>query len=177
MQRSPNPDEARYRIRQASHNDLLAVAEMRLQSWRETYEPLVDPEIIEAQRLGIPRTAQFWRCLLDQGHYLWLVLADDDRIVGAAGAEAAGDADAPASLELVMIYLLREAQGTGIADRLLQVAIGDAPAYLWVLDANARAQAFYRRHGFEADGVSQPLPGGWRGRREIRMVRRPEADD
>ena len=166
-----------YRIRQASHADLPAVAEMRVEAWRQTYGPLVEPSIIERQRLGVARTAQFWACLLDLGHYLWVVVSADDRIVGVAAAEPARDAGSPASLELTMIYLLREAQGSGIADRLLRMAIGDAPAYLWVLDGNHRAQAFYRRHGFVPDGGSQPLPDGWRGRCEIRMVRRPEADD
>lgn len=164
-----------YRIRQASHADLRALAEMTVEAWRQTYGAVVDPSVIERQRVGVRRTVQFWEGLLDHGHYLWLVLSPDDRIVGVAGAEPARDAGSPASLELTMIYLLQEAQGSGIADRLLQIAIGDAPAYLWVLDDNPRAQAFYRRHGFVPDGASQPLPDGWRGRCEIRMVRRPEA--
>ncbi|HET9126672.1 MAG TPA: GNAT family N-acetyltransferase [Propionibacteriaceae bacterium] len=168
---------AGYRIRQASHADLTALADMKVEAWRQTYGAIVDPSIIERQRLGVRRTVQFWERLLDSGHYLWLVVSADDRIVGVAGAEPARDAGSPASLELTMIYLLQEAQGSGIADRLLQIAIGDAPAYLWVLDDNPRAQAFYRRHGFVPDGTSQPLPDGWRGRCEIRMVRRPEAEE
>ncbi|MDX5460823.1 MULTISPECIES: GNAT family N-acetyltransferase [Micromonospora] len=38
---------------------------------------------------------------------------------------------------------------------------------LWVADPNPRAQAFYRRHGFVADGTIQVQDGV----REIRMVR------
>ena len=38
---------------------------------------------------------------------------------------------------------------------------------LWVADPNPRAQAFYRKHGFVADGAAQ-AEGGMR---EIRMVR------
>jgi hypothetical protein len=38
---------------------------------------------------------------------------------------------------------------------------------LWVADPNPRAQAFYRKHGFVADGTAQ-VDGGVR---EIRMVR------
>jgi predicted GNAT family N-acyltransferase len=38
---------------------------------------------------------------------------------------------------------------------------------LWVADPNPRAQAFYRKHGFVADGAAQ-VEGGVR---EIRMVR------
>ena len=38
---------------------------------------------------------------------------------------------------------------------------------LWVADPNPRAQAFYRKHGFVADGTAQ-FEGAVR---EIRMVR------
>ncbi len=38
---------------------------------------------------------------------------------------------------------------------------------LWVADPNPRAQAFYRKHGFVADGTVQVEDGV----REIRMVR------
>jgi predicted GNAT family N-acyltransferase len=38
---------------------------------------------------------------------------------------------------------------------------------LWVADPNPRAQAFYRKHGFVADGATQVEDGV----REIRMVR------
>jgi hypothetical protein len=40
-------------------------------------------------------------------------------------------------------------------------------AVLWVADPNPRAQAFYLKHGFVADGTAQ-VQGGVR---EIRMVR------
>ena len=42
-----------------------------------------------------------------------------------------------------------------------------ASAALWVADPNPRAQAFYRKHGFVADGTVQVDDGV----REIRMVR------
>ncbi len=51
----------------------------------------------------------------------------------------------------------------------MEQAIGDRAAYLWVLDGNARATAFYRRHGFADDGGRKPEPGT--GLTEIRMTR------
>lgn len=38
---------------------------------------------------------------------------------------------------------------------LLDAAIGDAGAFLWVAADNPRAHAFYRRNGFAADGEAQ----------------------
>ena len=50
--------------------------------------------------------------------------------------------------------------------------IGDRPAYLWVLEGNDRAAAFYRRHGFTDEGGRKPEPDT--GVVEIRMARGPQ---
>jgi len=88
--------------------------------------------------------------------------------VALAVASASDDREAPTPLELVQLYLLDVAKGSGLADALLGTAIGDAPAFLWTLSGNERAIAFYRRHGFELDGgVRHEVPGA----SEVRLVR------
>ena len=58
--------------------------------------------------------------------------------------------------------------GTGAGRALLEAVVDpEVSVALWVADPNPRAQAFYRQHGFVADGESQ-VEGGVR---EIRMVR------
>ncbi len=58
--------------------------------------------------------------------------------------------------------------GTGAGPALLEAVVDpEEPVALWVADPNPRAQAFYRKHGFVADGPAQ-IEGGVR---EIRMVR------
>lgn len=47
---------------------------------------------------------------------------------------------------------------------------GDAPAYLWTVEQDPRAQAFYRRNGFVADGARRTTPE-WEDLAEVRMVR------
>ena len=92
--------------------------------------------------------------------------------LGIAGFSIAGPPridDPPAAWELYAINLLPRAQGTGLADELLDRSLGDRAAYLWVIGGNARAQAFYRKHGFADDGgrtIDEPS-----GAPEIRMVR------
>ena len=44
--------------------------------------------------------------------------------------------------------------------RLLEKAIGSSAAYLWVLDGNQRATAFYKRQGFRFDGETKAEPVG-----------------
>ncbi|WP_253182714.1 GNAT family N-acetyltransferase [Arthrobacter sp. SW1] len=100
-------------------------------------------------------------------------LAFDDAgvLVGMALAAASNDDDAPCGLELQLIYALRRVHGTGVGQALLDAVIGKEAAYLWVLEDNPRAQAFYRRNGFVPDGKREILPEEWERLPEIRMVR------
>lgn len=67
-----------------------------------------------------------------------------------------------------MLYVLAEHHGSGAGAGLLDAVVpAGVPAYLWVADPNPRAQAFYRKHGFVPDGVTQVDDGV----PEIRMVR------
>lgn len=59
-------------------------------------------------------------------------------------------------MELYAVYVRASQYGTGLGHRLLEAAIGDAPAYLWVFEANVRARGFYARQGFEPDGARNP---------------------
>lgn len=61
--------------------------------------------------------------------------------------------------ELSKIYVLPHAQGSGIAGLLMAGAVAaardldpDAPVWLGTNSENRRAQAFYRKHGFEVVG-------------------------
>jgi len=146
-----------WRVRQAGHADLGAAARMKAQSWTESYSSLLPPDVIASRTNAeaVARTAAAYLADADAGAYFWVVVGDEGEVVGVAHACPARDDDAPQPLELAMIYLLDVAKGSGIADRLLETAIGDAPAYLWVLAGNERAQAFYRRHGFAPDGTTK----------------------
>jgi len=48
--------------------------------------------------------------------------------------------------------VVASAHGSGAGQALLHAAVGDSPAYLWAADDNPRAEAFYRRNGFDPDG-------------------------
>ena len=165
-------EPGRFRIKQAAPEHLPVAAGMKARAWRESYP--FDEQVFADQDQAVAQAALVWDQASREGGYFWVVVDTDDAsaIVGVAHARVSDEADAPVPLELAMIYLLDVAKGSGIADRLMEFAIGDGPAYLWVLEDNPRGTKFYRRHGFEADGASRPLSGPLSGHREIRMVRR-----
>ena len=150
-----------WRIRQAGYPDLEAAARAKAQSWVESFTDLLPEDVLRRQldEGRISRTVETWADALETGGSIWLVTGDAGEVVGVAHAGVGRDEDAPRPLELVVIYLRVVAQGSGVADALLQMAIGDAPAYLWVLEGNRRAQSFYRRHGFAPDGTRQLVEG------------------
>ena len=61
----------------------------------------------------------------------------------------------PARRELEGIYLRKTAYGSGAGQLLLDAVVADAPAYLWMLDDNPRAEAFYRKNSFARDGAGR----------------------
>jgi GNAT superfamily N-acetyltransferase len=95
-------------------------------------------------------------------------------LVGFAGsipaASGTPDGSSDAQAELWGIYLLRAHHGSGLGQQLLDATIGTEPAALWVAEANPRAQAFYRRNGFEFTGAAEPIED-WEGIIEVRMAR------
>ncbi len=94
-------------------------------------------------------------------------------IIGLATAGATRDEDAPTDWELYSINVIAEQQGSGVADDLLRVTVGDNATTVWVLTENARAQGFYSRHGFRIEGAT--TVDEVTGASEIRMVRRSAA--
>ena len=63
---------------------------------------------------------------------------------GFALAEATGPGELR-PLRLAALYVLEEWHGQGLGRALLEHALGDAPAYLWVAEHNERAQRFAAR--------------------------------
>ena len=154
-------------IRSATVDDTSAVAEFQTITWNEVYDGIVSADYNDRTTVDI-RAAR-WHERIAGGRSV-LVAERDGRIMAVTSWGQRRDDRGGADLELMSIYLAPEARGTGLADRLVQQSLGDADAVLWVFEGNARAIAFYRRHGFEPDGeaeldIDTGVP-------EIRMARR-----
>ena len=151
-------------VRRAGESDAAAVADCHTLCWREAYAGLVPDGYLCSETVERRRLAR-WRDRLTGSRDVWLAEADGE-VVGVASS-APGD-DPP--VKLTSLYLRAAHHGTGLADRLLDAAIGSGPASLWVFTDNQRARRFYSRHGFVPDGTEKIDPDT--GVPEMRMVRR-----
>lgn len=173
-------------VRRADPGDAAALTDLHLDVWDEAYGGLVDPAVLAARRATRAARVQRWRQTIESGNSTVYVaepadpgdsVADGDPAAGGAAGRLLGFAhcgprrDADASLprrELMALYVRAEVYGVGLGYALLRTAIGDSPAYAWVLDGNERAIRFYQRQGFAFDGSTKHETFGV----ERRMVRR-----
>jgi ribosomal protein S18 acetylase RimI-like enzyme len=150
-------------------DDIDEVARVHVRVWQEAYAGLMPADYLD--RLDPVTFASHWRERLRHpaagvGHW---VARDGDGVIGITTSGPARDDDGPVPRELYAINVLARAHGTGVANELLTHAIGNDAAYLWVLEGNQRARAFYERHGFADDGGRKREPDT--GAREVRMSR------
>jgi ribosomal protein S18 acetylase RimI-like enzyme len=158
-----------YALRPAVVQDAPALGAMHVAAWREAY-----PHILSEESFAIATVesrALRWRSILVDSNSATTVAELDGEIVGFASSGPSRDGNPPRPLELFSIYVLARGYGSGIGQDLLDAAIGSVPAMLWVAEVNPRAQAFYRRNGFDFDGAAKVEPFFADSVSELRMVR------
>lgn len=131
---------------------------VRTAGWRSAYAGILDPGFLAGLRPDPERVAAR-TAVLARPDAAGLVAAVDGEVVGAAVLVAAD----PGTVELTMLYVLREHWGTGLGHEFLEAGFAPLPRprqVLWVLRDNVRARRFYERHGFAADGGSQVIDLG-----------------
>jgi GNAT superfamily N-acetyltransferase len=153
-------------IRRATTDDAPALGHLHLDVWDDAYTGLMDQSILDGRRADLTRRIERWREILSEPHGTLLAVGPEG-LVGFAGAGPGRDNDVDLDLELMALYVRAAWWGSGVGYALLQEAIGDRAAYLWVLAANQRAIAFYERNGFRLDGTEDEHDEGL----HVRMVR------
>ena len=151
------------------------MARVHVRCWQETYRGLM-PDAVPGDP-GFPAARVRMRTeVLTSGRYRQnrvAVAERDDELAGIAMSGPPEDAAAGWRRQLYVLYVYAAGHGTGAGRALLEAVIDPAePAVLWVADPNPRAQAFYRKHGFAADGTARSGDEV----REIRMVRGVQHD-
>ena len=157
-------------VRSARIEDVAQMAHVNVRCWQETYRGLMSDAVLDDPGFLAARE-RFWTAALTDERYRENRAAVAERngeLVGIAMAGPPLDAAAAWTWQLYVLYVYAADHGSGAGRALLEAVIGPAEsAALWVADPNPRAQAFYRKHGFVADGTAQIEDGV----RESRMVR------
>ncbi|MHB0927665.1 MAG: GNAT family N-acetyltransferase [Candidatus Nanopelagicales bacterium] len=149
-------------VRVALPGDAEAVSRVHVLSWQAAYAGLLPADFLAA--LSVERRLQWWSQELVEPHIpesRTYVLDIAGAVAGFANlgpGRADEDRQTPEQWELYAIYLLPEHWGAGNGRLLLETALGSIPrtvrdVSLWVMEPNARARAFYERHGFHWDGT------------------------
>jgi RimJ/RimL family protein N-acetyltransferase len=173
MQPSPAQDGGlvEFTLRDAELSDADALGEVHMAAWRQTYHPhILSQASLDAATPA--ESARRWRETLQTKSTRRIVVAlAGGSIVGFASAGNSRDSDASDRRELFALYLLASAHGSGAGQAMFDAILADAPAIVWVAENNPRAQAFYRRNGFIADGQHKVAPFVLDEVAEIRMTR------
>ena len=148
-------------IRRCEPRDAEALALVGKATFLETYAGALDAADILAHCQAQHAPARYEAWLQDWRYLLWIAeAAAGGAPVGYAVVAPPDLADGfPArDLELKRIYLLHRLRGSGIGARLMTASIEAATAtgaprlLVGVYEGNARALAFYSRHGFAPAG-------------------------
>jgi ribosomal protein S18 acetylase RimI-like enzyme len=154
-------------FRDATADDAEAIAGLHADSWRRNYrgaylDAYLDGDVV-TDRLAV-WTERLTRPRLDR---CTIVAARDGVVVGLAHTILDDDPTWGALLE--NLHVAHDLKGHGIGTRLMVetalVVVERAPStglYLWVLEQNKAAQAFYQARGGACVGreLRGPFPGG-----------------
>lgn len=159
-----------WEVRAARVEDAAEMAQVNVQSWRETYRGLMPDEVLDDAGF-VGARERFWTAILSEERFRAhrvAVAERDGEMIGIGMAGPPEDPEAAWAVHLYVLYVLAAEHGSGAGAALLDAVINaHETAALWVADPNPRAQAFYRKHGFVADGTVNHEDVV----REIRMVR------
>jgi len=162
-------------IRWPRPSDAAAIADVHIASWRSAYRGLLPQALLDT--LSTSEFTDRWRHQLADRRRTTLVAEVANRVVGFASFGVSRDPDANAGTgELFGLYTATDVWGSSVG-RLLHEAVvieldaGFQQSTLWVLEANARARAFYEKNGWLADGTIKDSNRGGETQQEVRYRR------
>jgi len=122
------------KIRRAEERDLERIAEIEAFCYRMNFYPIFRDDEFYFEELKVSNLMSRRRGELSA---MWVY--DDGAVKGFVQAEGR---------EIRRLFVEPVLQGSGIGAALLEHAVGQGADNLWALEKNARAIAFYVRHGF-----------------------------
>jgi len=146
-------------LRPAEPADAMAVAIVHVRAWQVAYRDLLPADYLASLKPG-ERAARYTFGGTDPRQPMTTVAIDEAGIVrGFVTTCAARDEDVPGYGEVAAIHVDPECWGQGVGQALLASAraflldSGCRRALRWVRVRNVRAERFYERDGWTADGT------------------------
>jgi len=132
-------------IRPAQPGDAARIAEIEIFNYRLNFYPIFRDDAFYFSVLQVPA---LMKTCVDEEALLQTYVYDDGVVKGFVRVDGA---------QICKLYVEPVLQGRGIGERLLRFAVDERGAqYLWALEKNTRAIAFYERHGFTKTGEREP---------------------
>jgi len=158
-----SPDDLRFRI--AGADDAAGVAGLHADSWRRHYRGAFADAFLDGDVAGYLRARWTERLSAQDPQARTIVAELGGEVVGLAHTRLAEDAQRGALLDnLHVAYgLKRMGVGTRLMALTVQAVLDSTPAsglYLWVLEQNAGARAFYTARGGTCVETSLVSPPG-----------------
>lgn len=133
-------------IRSATLHDLTRIAEIEIFNYRLNFYPIFQNDEFYFEELQVPKLTASYAA--DERFLPETYVYDDGVIKGFIRTE---------SQEVKKLFVEPVLHGKGIGAALLNHAIEQKNArFLWALEKNERAIAFYERHGFRLTGERKP---------------------
>ena len=123
-------------IRQAKYDDIERIAEILVFNYRLNFYPIFRNDGFYFEELTVVKQKATYEHELDS---IWVY--DDGVVKGFIQIENA---------EVKKLFVEPVLQGNSIGAELLEYAISERDVnFLWALEKNTKAIAFYKRHGFD----------------------------
>jgi ribosomal protein S18 acetylase RimI-like enzyme len=154
-------------VREAGLGDAEAIAALHADSWMRNYRGAYSDAFLDGDVIAERRAVWGERLAQQQPGQLTLVAVRDQTIVGFA--HTVRDADPTWGALLDNLHVSDQFKRAGIGARLLKETAGQftnhrwpAALYLWALEQNTAAQAFYEAQGGQRVErvIAGPFPGG-----------------
>lgn len=141
-------------IRTALLTDARDIAEVHVQSWRETYRGIIPADYLAS--LSVSEREKNWQNILQANNLAtgtFVAVREDGSMAGFGCCGKQRSAERPATGEYYAIYVLKTAQRGGVGRSLMAAMSAHLrtqnlhSALVWVVRENAAARRFYEALG------------------------------
>ena len=152
-------------------DDIDKISHIYALSWKTAYRGLIPDDFLD----NISETR--WSPLLRAESSRLVLALENGKPIGVSTYCAARDEKMKGWGEIVSLYLLPTHYRKGIGTKLFSAVVaelmseGYSDIYLWVLENNQTARAFYEKNGFVCNGDINADNVGGRAVNELRYIR------